>query len=93
MRDAMTHHRRTIRALLLAAAATLMIAGPAQASAPLQPLVLVTQTSADLSQAMRSLPARRFSPTTRIAPGVPVIDVDDTQRYQRFIGAGGGMTD
>ena len=42
---------------------------------------------------MRSLPARRFSPTTRIARGVRVIDVDDTRRYQRFIGAGGGMTD
>ena len=55
--------------------------------------VLVTQTSADLSQAMRSLPARRFSPTTRIARGVPVVDVDDTDRYQRFIGAGGAMTD
>ena len=55
--------------------------------------MLVTQTSADLSQAMRSLPARRFSPTTRIARGVRVIDVDDTHRYQRFIGAGGGMTD
>lgn len=93
MRDAMTHHRRTIRALLLAAAATLTIAGPAQASAPPRSRVLVTQTSADLSQAMRSLPARRFSPTTRIAPGVPVIDFDDTHRYQRFIGAGGGMTD
>ena len=92
-RDATTHHRQTIRTLLLAAAATLMVAGPARASAPARARVLVTQTSAGLSQAMRSLSARRFSPTTRIARGVRVIDVDDTHRYQRFIGAGGGMTD
>ena len=70
-----------------------MAASPALASAPPRSQVQVTQTSADLSQAMRSLPARRFSPTTRIARGVRVIDVDDTHRYQRFIGAGGGMTD
>jgi glucosylceramidase len=93
MRDAMTYHRRTVRTLVLAVAPTLMFAGPAQASAPPRSRVLVTQTSADLSQAMRSLPPRRFSPTTRIAAGVRVIDVDDTHRYQRFIGAGGGMTD
>jgi O-glycosyl hydrolase len=92
-REATTYHRWTIRTLLLAAAATLVVAGPARASAPAQARVLVTQTSADLSQAMRSLPAGRFSPTTRILRGVRVIDVDDTQRYQRFIGAGGAMTD
>lgn len=94
MRVATTHHWRTVRVVLLAATAfTLMATGPALASAPPRSRVLVTQTSADLSQAMRSLPARRFSPTTRIARGVRVIDVDDTHRYQRFIGAGGGMTD
>jgi glucosylceramidase len=93
MRDATTHHRRAVRTLLVAAAATLMAAGPAQASAPPRSRVLVTQTSAALSQAMLSLPTRRFSPTTRIARGVRVIDVDDTHRYQRFIGAGAGMTD
>lgn len=93
MHDATTYHRRAVRTLLLAAAAMLMVAGPARASAPPRSRVLVTQTSADLSQAMRSLPARRFSPTMRIARGVRVIDVDDTHRYQRFIGAGGGMSD
>ena len=92
MRDATTH-RRTVRTLLLATAFTLMAAGPALASAPPRARVLVTQTSADLSQAMRSLPAKRFSPTTRVARGVRVINVDDTHRYQKFIGAGGGMTD
>jgi glucosylceramidase len=93
IRDATTHHWRTVRTLLLATAATLIVAGPAQASAAPRSRVLVTQTSASLLQAMRSLPARRFSPTVRIARGVRVIDVDDTHRYQRFIGAGGGMTD
>lgn len=92
-RDATTHHRCTVRTLLLAAAATLVVAGPARASAPARAQVLVTQTSADLSQVMGSLPAGRFSPTTRIARGVRVIGVDDTRRYQRFIGTGGGMTD
>ena len=82
-----------IRVLLLAAAAMLVVAGPARASAPTRARVLVTQTSGDLSQAMRSLPARRCSPSTRIARGVRVIDVDDKRRYQRFFGAGGGMTD
>ncbi len=79
--------------LSVAVAATLLIAGPARASPPARARVRVTQTSADLSQAMRSLPATRFSPTTRIARGVRVVDVDDTRRYQRFIGAGGAMTD
>jgi glucosylceramidase len=92
-RDATTYHRRTIWTLVLAAAAALMVAGPARASAPTRARVLVTQTSGDLSQAMRPLAARRFSPSTRIARGVRVIDVEDTHRYQRFIGAGGGMTD
>src|ERR1700742_426878 len=92
-RDATTHHRWMIRVLLLAVAATLLIAGPARASLPSRAWVRVTQTSADLSQAMRALPAKRFSPTTGIARGVHVVDVDDTRRYQRFIGAGGAMTD
>jgi glucosylceramidase len=93
MGDAMTYHRRAVRTLLLAVSALLMVGGSARASEPPRSRVLVTQTSADLSQAMRSLPPRRFSPTVRIARGVRVIDVDDTLRYQRFIGAGGGMTD
>src|SRR5690349_24852109 len=93
MRVTRTQHRWKVRLLLVATAFTLMAASPALASAPPRSQVQVTQTSADLSQAMRSLPARRFSPTTRIARGVRVIDVDDTHRYQRFIGAGGGMTD
>src|SRR3954447_18691738 len=93
MRDATSHHRWAVRTVLLATAALLIAAGPALASAPPRSRVLVTQTSEDLSQAMRSLPARRFSPTTRIARGVRVIDVADRHGYQRFIGAGGGMTD
>jgi glucosylceramidase len=79
--------------LLLATACMLMAVSPALASASSRSRVLVTQTTANLSQAMRSLPARHFSPTARIARGVRVIDVDDTHRYQRFIGTGGGMTD
>ena len=90
---AMTYHRWAIWTPLLAVAAILMVVGPAWASAPPRSRVLVTQTSADLSQAMQPSPARRFSPAMRIARGVRVIDVDDMHRYQRFIGAGGGMTD
>ena len=54
--------------------------------------VAVTQTSADLTQALSPRPRLRFSPTGALA-GVPVINVDDTVTYQRFTGAGAAMTD
>ena len=92
-REATTQHRWAILVLLVAVAAALLVPAPAWASLPARARVRVTQTSADLSEALRSLPAARFSPTTRIAGGVDVVDVDDTRRYQRFIGAGGAMTD
>jgi glucosylceramidase len=54
--------------------------------------VQVVQTTADLSQALTRLPDARLSPG-RAPRGPPVIAVEDTQRYQRFIGVGGGLTD
>jgi glucosylceramidase len=99
IRDSMTQRRGTLPmpglpALpALAALAALVVAGPARASVPPRARVMVTQTSASLSEAMRSLPVRHFSATARVPRGVAVIDIDDAQRYQRFLGAGGGMTD
>jgi len=54
--------------------------------------VQVVQTTVDLSQALTRLPDTHLAPAA--APrGMPVIAVDDAQRYQRFIGAGGGLSD
>jgi glucosylceramidase len=54
--------------------------------------VAVTQTSADLTQAFTRRPGLRFSASGAL-PGIPVIRVDDTAKYQVFTGVGGGMTD
>jgi glucosylceramidase len=59
---------------------------------PRSPRVSVIQTSADLTQALASLPGLRFAPGGP-APGLPVIRVNDTVRYQRFTGVGAAMTD
>jgi glucosylceramidase len=55
-------------------------------------LVAVTQTSSDLTEAFTRRPGLRFS-ASRALPGVPVIRVNDTAKYQLFTGAGGAMTD
>jgi len=54
--------------------------------------VSVTQTSADLTQALSPQPGLHLSPSGA-QPNVPVIHVNDTVQYQRFTGVGGGMTD
>lgn len=54
--------------------------------------VAVVQTTADLSQALTRLHDTRLA-LGRAPRGMPVIAVDDDQRYQRFIGVGGGLTD
>ncbi|MGH2870355.1 MAG: glycoside hydrolase family 30 protein [Solirubrobacteraceae bacterium] len=86
--------------LTLAATAMAGLACCVQAAAGAGPVaraastrVLVTQTTQDLSQRIRRLPARRFSPATRPRPGQPVVEIDDRLRRQKFFGAGGGMTD
>jgi glucosylceramidase len=63
----------------------------AKPSPPTSP-VSVTQTSADLTQALSPQPGLRFS-LSGAQPNVPVVHVKDTVQYQRFAGVGGGMTD
>jgi glucosylceramidase len=55
------------------------------------PSVQVVQTAPGLSQYLTLRPSLAMSPIP--APGLPVIDVDDAVRYQRFSGAGAAMTD
>jgi glucosylceramidase len=54
--------------------------------------VAVTETSSDLTEAFSRRPGLRFSASGEL-PGIPVIDVNDTAKYQLFTGAGGAMTD
>jgi glucosylceramidase len=62
----------------------------ARASPVLSPGVEVVITSADLSQALTRLPDIPF---TEAAPDAPVIDVNESGRYQVIKGFGGAMTD
>ena len=55
------------------------------------PSVEVVQTDPGLSQYLALRPSLAMSPVK--APGLPVIDVDDTVRYQQFSGVGAAMTD
>ena len=54
--------------------------------------VTVVQTTAGLEQAMTALPDLSFSTTPPLS-GVPVITIDDGERYQRALGFGAAMTD
>ncbi len=53
--------------------------------------VAVTQSTADFSERMARLANVRF--TGSGTGGLPAIQVDDSQRYQRYTGVGGAMTD
>jgi glucosylceramidase len=53
--------------------------------------VAVTQTTADFYERLARLANIRF--TGAGTGGLPTIQVDDTQRFQRYVGAGGAMTD
>jgi glucosylceramidase len=55
------------------------------------PSVGVVQTDAGLAQYLALRPSLAMSPIR--APGLPVIDVDDTVRFQQFSGVGAAMTD
>jgi glucosylceramidase len=55
------------------------------------PPVQVVQTDAGLSQEMAPQPQIPFSAPP--PPGMPVLDVNDQVRYQRFAGIGAAMTD
>ena len=48
-------------------------------------------TTSNLSAAMKQMPNLRFSPAHR--RNLPLITVDDTVQYQRFMGIGAAMTD
>jgi glucosylceramidase len=52
--------------------------------------VAVVQTTSDLADRLTALPGHTFG---RRRASVTTIHVDDTRRYQRFIGVGGAMTD
>ena len=56
-------------------------------------VVSVTQTSADLSQALAGQPRLRFAPVAAPPATIPVVNVNDEARYQTFTGVGGAMTD
>ncbi|MGI8629060.1 MAG: glycoside hydrolase family 30 protein [Solirubrobacteraceae bacterium] len=53
--------------------------------------VEVVQTTSDLSERLTRLPGAEFGAAP--SPGLPVIDVDETVRYQRVAGFGAAMTD
>jgi glucosylceramidase len=55
------------------------------------PSVQAVQTDPGLSQYLALRPSLAMSPIQ--APGLPVIDVDDSVRYQQFTGVGAAMTD
>ena len=75
----------TRAAILAACLALVAVAAAAQS-------VTVYQTTPDLKQALSSQPALQFSATA--APeDLPVITVDDTQRYQEIDGFGVSLTD
>ena len=80
-------------ALLVTAAALALVARAATADA--QPvsgaLVRVVQTAPSLSQQMTTLPGVALS--TAAPFGVPIIDVNEQFRFQRFDGLGATMTD
>ncbi len=76
--------------LVVIALALLLALVPAAAARNI--VVSVTQTNADLSQALTTLPQLRFrpgSPSRRLR----VITIDDTQRFQTMQGFGAAMTD
>ena len=54
--------------------------------------VSIVQTSANLAQALTTMPGTRFEPTGPPA-GTPVIDVNDAVSYQSVQGFGAAMTD
>lgn len=54
------------------------------------PTVEVVITSADLSQALTRMPD---VPLSAVAPGTPVVDVNESTRGQTIRGVGGAMTD
>ncbi len=55
------------------------------------PDVEVTQTTSDFSERLARLSDVRFGPAA--ATGLPTIALDDAQRFQRYTGVGGAMTD
>jgi glucosylceramidase len=77
--------------MLLAAGLGLSMAWTPVASA--RPTsVLVTQTNADLSQALTALPRLHFKPGTP-SRRLRAITIDDTRRFQTMRGFGAAMTD
>jgi glucosylceramidase len=84
------------RGRLVAVAASLITfaapTAPAAGATPSLPAVGIVQTSADLAQALTTMPATQFSGAAP-PPGVPVITVNDAVGYQQVEGFGAAMTD
>jgi glucosylceramidase len=85
--------RRLVGVGVAALVSLLGAASPAAARSKIAygPRVGVVQTSADLHQALTTLPAVRFS--SRPVPPGPLITINSGVRYQPFRGAGGALTD
>jgi glucosylceramidase len=84
--------RRLALALLVIVALWPCALAAARAGDPRQPLVAVVETTANLARALTNLPDVRFSTGTPVAKA-PTIRVNVKRRFQRFIGAGGALTD
>ena len=80
-----------ISARLVVIALALLLALASAASAR-NIVVSVTQTNADLSQALTTLPRLRFTVGSP-SRGLRVITIDDAQRFQTMQGFGAAMTD
>jgi glucosylceramidase len=76
--------------LVVIALALLLVLVPVAAARNI--VVSVTQTNADLSQALTSLPQLRFTPGSP-SRQLRAITIDDSQRFQTMQGFGAAMTD
>ena len=76
--------------LVVIALALLLALVPAAAARNI--VVSVTQTNADLSQALTSLPQLGFTPGSP-SRRLRAITIDDSQRFQTMQGFGGAITD
>jgi glucosylceramidase len=86
-----THRRRDIKASCPAEHGATAKLTPTPTPAPAGTDVQVVQTTQNLSDALTAMPSEQFS--ARPTPGVPVLNVDDSVRYQKMTGFGAAMTD
>jgi glucosylceramidase len=78
--------RPSVPSILLLASTLIPVAAHAQS-------VAVYQTTPDLLEALSQRQSLRFSGGRKVQPGVPLITVDDAQRFQQIDGFGASLTD